>query len=69
MTTPRATYTLTLVALTDDSRPAVTRLRQLLKFALRALRLRCVRVESATANETQPAQSQPPKGGITGCQR
>jgi hypothetical protein len=37
-------FTLQLVVLDDDSRPAAVRLRQLLKFALRALRLRCIHV-------------------------
>lgn len=38
------TYVVTFRAIPGDSRPAVTRLRQLLKFSLRTLRLRCVAV-------------------------
>ncbi len=39
-----------------DPRPAVTRLRQLLKFAGRAMRLRCVKVSSAGGTEISPGR-------------
>lgn len=42
--TTKPTFSLTLTALGDDSRPATVRLRTLLKIALRAFRLRCVEV-------------------------
>lgn len=56
MKTPKTTYSLMLEALDDDSRPAITRLRQLLKFSLRALRLRCVTVQEV--QETGQARSE-----------
>lgn len=42
-------YRIEIEALADDPRPGPVRLRSLLKFALRACRLRCV-----TLNEVKP---------------
>lgn len=39
---PRETYTLTLRAEPDDTRPPIIRLRQLLKLAKRGFRLACI---------------------------
>lgn len=41
---PPDVFTLTLRAERSDSRPPITRLRAVLKFALRACGLRCVRL-------------------------
>lgn len=54
MISPKTTYRIELQALGDDSRPAVTRLRRLLKHALRALRLRCVTVREVHGDESSP---------------
>lgn len=43
----RPRYLVELEALPDDLAPAAVRLRRLLKVALRAFRLRCVRAEEA----------------------
>jgi hypothetical protein len=42
MKTAKPSFTITLEALPDDLRPPEIRLRQLLKIALRGMRLRCV---------------------------
>lgn len=39
---PQDRYVITLVATGTDPRPAIIRLRQLLKIALRGFKLRCV---------------------------
>jgi hypothetical protein len=50
-------YRLELVALGDDDAPPIIRLRTLLKYALRCLRLRCT-----DAVETTPYPNGRPKG-------
>jgi hypothetical protein len=45
------TYTITLRALPGDSRPAIYRVRRLLKFALRACGLKCVMIQETPVQD------------------
>lgn len=52
MSAQHESYVVTLRAMPGDSRPPVTRLRQLLKIARRALRLQCVAVQEVVAKDS-----------------
>ena len=51
MKPPKQTYTLTLQALNDDSRPPIVRMRQILKLCLRGFRMRCTAIEDSTPTD------------------
>ncbi len=53
---PAEEFTLTLRANQDGERPAIVRIRMLLKYALRALGLKCVGLASPNGTEISPGR-------------